>query len=173
MSRYSTLTEHASIDHLGNKYDIYSYHPLSCCQVTHPHYSFPNSLSPAPMYALQIGSALFAFSIFYFINNALALSLSSLYSHTIFLWNTFLKRHKSGGDQQSVLESLYKDQADSYDKSRSTILPARDSLLCLAAAQLKERTRQGRLKEKPIWIEVSTGDIRFPDGCNSQAPMNR
>lgn len=125
------------------------------------------------MYALQIGSALFAFSIFYFINNALALSLSSPYSYAIFIWNTFLKRHKSGGDQQSVLESLYKDQADSYDESRITILPARHSLLCLAAAQLKERERQGRLKEKPIWIEVSTGNIRLPDGCHSQAPMNR
>lgn len=109
------------------------------------------------MYALQIGSALFAFAIFYFISNTLALPLSSLYSYTIFLWNTFLRRHKSGGDQQAVLESQYKDQADSYDESRSNILPARDSLLCLAAAQLKERTRQGRLKEKPIWIEVSTG----------------
>lgn len=154
--RYSTLTEHTSIDHSGNRYDIYSYLLLSCCQVTHPDYSFANYRPPTPMYALQIGSALFAFAIFYFINNVLALSPSSLYSYAIFLWSTFLKRHKSGGDQQSVLESQYKDQANSYDESRTAILPARDSLLCLAAAQLKERTRQGRLKEKPIWIEVST-----------------
>lgn len=119
------------------------------------------------MYALQIGSALFAFSIFYFINNVLALPLSSFYSYAIFLWNTFLKRQKSGGDYQSVLESLYKDQANSYDESRLSILIARDSLLCLAAAQLKERTRQGSLKEKPIWIEVSIGNIRILGGCNS------
>lgn len=60
-----------------------------------------------------------------------------------------------------MLESKYKNQADSYDEVRPSLLPARDSLLCLAAAQLKERTRQGRLKEKPIWIEVSTGVIRI------------
>lgn len=122
------------------------------------------------MYALQIGSALFAFGIFYFINNVLAISVSSFYSYAIFLWSTFLKRHKSGGNHQSVLESLYKDQADSYDESRPAILPARDVLLCLAAAQLKERTRQGRLKEKPIWIEVSTGIIKLPNGCNLKKP---
>lgn len=167
--RYSTHTEHASIDHSGHRYDIYSYLPLSCCQVTHPHYSFANYRPPTPMYALQIGSALSAFAIFYFINNVLAISLSSLGSYAVFIWSTFLKRHKSGGDQQSVLESLYKDQADSYDESRLAILPARDSLLCLAAAQLKERTRQGRLKEKPIWIEVSTRYIKLPDRC-SQGP---
>ena len=168
--RYSTLTEHASIDHSDNRYDIYTYLLLSCCQVTHPDYSFANYRPPTPMYALQIGSALFAFAIFYFINNVLALSPSSLYSYAIFLWSTFLKRHKSGGDQQSVLESQYKDQANSYDESRNAILPARNSLLCLAAAQLKERTRQGRLKEKPIWIEVSTRYIKLPDGCTSQGP---
>lgn len=125
------------------------------------------------MYALQLGSALFAFAIFYFINNILALPLTSLFSYAIFLWNTFLKSHKGGGDYQSVLESQYKDQANSYDESRPAILPARDSLLCLAAAQLKERTRQGRLKEKPIWIEVSTRNIRLSDECTSHRVMNR
>lgn len=134
---------------------------------------FPRHRPPTPMYAILVGPSLVALLIFYFMNNVLALPISSIHSYVIFLWGTFLKRHESGGNQQSVLESQYKDQANTYDEARSRILPARESLLCLAAAQLKERTRQGRLKEKPIWIEVSTGNISISDECNSQAPMNR
>lgn len=126
---------------------------------------FPRYCLLTPMFALQVGSALVAFSIFYFINNILAIPPSSLSSYITFILNTFLKRHHGGQDYQAVLQSLYKDQAETYDASRPSILPARDSLLGLAAAQLKERVRQGHMNEKPIWIDVSTGNIRISDRC--------
>lgn len=111
------------------------------------------------MLAILVGLAVVAISILYFTNNILAIPPSSLYSYTIFVLNTFLKPHEGGRNQQALLESLYTDQADTYDDSRAKFLPARENLLCLAAAQLNERVRQGRMKEKPIWIEVSTGNI--------------
>lgn len=111
------------------------------------------------MLAIQIGSALVAFSIFYFINNIFDIPLTSLYSYTTFVLHTFFKRNHVSQDYQGSLESRYKDQADTYDASRPMVLPAREALLELAAAQLKERMRQGYMKEKPIWIDVRTGKI--------------
>ena len=116
---------------------------------------------------IQVVLAIVAFSIFYFFNNILALPPSSLYSYTIFILHTFFRPHHIGKDYQDSLESLYKDQADTYDASRANILPARNALLGLAAAQLKERVRQGHIKEKPVWIDVSTGNIRISDRHNS------
>lgn len=115
------------------------------------------------MLAIQVGSALVAFSIFYFVNKILDIPISSFYSYTVFVLNTFLKRGHGEQDYKALLESRYKDQADSYDASRTMVLPARDALLELAAAQLKERMRQGYMKEKPIWIDVRTGNIRISD----------
>lgn len=121
-----------------------------------------------PMIAIiHVVSAVVAFSIFYFFNNFLAIPPSSLYSYIVFITYTFFRPHQSGKDHQASLESLYKDQADTYDASRTRILPARDALLGLVAAQLKERVRQGHIKEKPVWIDVSSGNIRISDRHNS------
>lgn len=139
---------------LATKFLIKSFScPLLFCK-------FPHFCLLTPMFTIiQVVSALVAFSIFYFFNNILAIPPSSLYSYTVFILHTFFRPHQGGKDHQNSLESLYKNQADTYDASRLSILPARDALLGLAAAQLKERVRQGHIKEKPVWIDVSTGNI--------------
>lgn len=108
------------------------------------------------MYAILVGLALVTFPIFHFIHNVLAIPISSFYSYTVFIVNTFLKPHLSSDDHQAVMENLYKGQAKKFDASRSQMLPGRVATLGLLAAQLKERARQGHMKEKPVWIDVGT-----------------
>lgn len=109
------------------------------------------------MFSIQVGLALLAVFIIYLATNLKSSGFSPrvILAYTAFLYGTFLKPHSRSKDQQAVLESQYKDQANTYDATRAGILPGRLHLLSLLAVQLKERVCQGRMRQRPIWVEVS------------------
>ena len=69
-----------------------------------------------------------------------------------FIHATFLKPHKRVGSPYSekvhghFLEAKYKSQAEDYDATRSYLLPGREAMLGLVAAQIK-----WKLKTEPAW----------------------
>jgi betaine lipid synthase len=82
-----------------------------------------------------------------------------------FVYATFLKPQidgeNSGSDPQAFLDNKYKDQARTYDSTRTFLLPGREAMLGLVAAQLQHRTmNQSQAQwQKPIWVDVSGGQI--------------
>lgn len=98
---------------------------------------------------------------------SLILYMSS--SHLPLIWGfvyaTFLKPQtddeNSGSDPQAFLENKYKEQARTYDTTRSFLLPGREAMLGLVAAQLRHKTmnQSQAQRQKPIWVDVSEGQI--------------
>jgi betaine lipid synthase len=79
--------------------------------------------------------------------------LVTLGAYVRFAYACFFKPHTGddSGNQQDALESFYKAQADVYDHTRRRLLHGREDMLCLVAAQMKQRAA----KTKPIWVDVS------------------
>ena len=69
-----------------------------------------------------------------------------------FIHATFLKEHAPFGNPfserafGSFLEGKYKSQAEEYDATRTYLLPGREAMLGLVAAQIK-----WKLKTDPAW----------------------
>ena len=79
--------------------------------------------------------------------------LVTLGAYVRFAYACFFKPHTGddSGNQQDALESFYGAQAGVYDHTRRRLLHGREDLLCLVAAQLKQRPL---VKGKPIWVDV-------------------
>ena len=104
-------------------------------------------------------------------------ALGPVTSFCRFFYASFLKPHtgdSAGTGQQAALESFYRaqvrtilqgvrpsadashTQADVYDATRKRLLRGREDMLGLVAAQLKHKVqRDGVLRTKPIWVDVS------------------
>jgi len=78
--------------------------------------------------------------------------LVTLGAYVRFAYACFFKPHTGddSGNQQDALESFYRAQADVYDHTRRRLLHGREDMLCLVAAQLKQRATKG----KPTWVDV-------------------
>ena len=84
-----------------------------------------------------------------------------------FLYTSFLKADGFNKNPlkedayATFLEAKYKSQAPEYDSSRLYLLPGREALLRLAAAQIKHmrRTIPALKERKLIWVDVSTDTV--------------
>jgi betaine lipid synthase len=78
-----------------------------------------------------------------------------------FAWCCFLKPVR-GSSQSENLDSFYTAQADIYDATRTALLKGRETMLQLAAAELKARyeitpTSPTMMKRPRIWVDMGGG----------------
>ncbi|CAG8586901.1 18849_t:CDS:2, partial [Gigaspora rosea] len=74
-----------------------------------------------------------------------------------FIYACFLKPIGNHADQQSRLNSFYKDQAEVYDATRGRLLRGRLTMLRLTAGQL--RKQMDDTSRKPIWVDIGGWNI--------------
>jgi hypothetical protein len=84
-----------------------------------------------------------------------------------FAWCCFFKPVK-GSSQSDRLDSFYTLQADIYDATRTALLKGRETMLQLAAAELKARyevtpSSPNLMRQPRIWVDLGggTGEIYF------------
>ena len=84
---------------------------------------------------------------------------NATYQYGTFAYSCFLKPHSGDttGNQQDALESFYNSQASVYDATRNGLLQGRQDMLALVAAQVKHGRENGRIKQKPIWVDIGGG----------------
>lgn len=77
-----------------------------------------------------------------------------------FAWCCFFKP-LTGSSQSEHLDSFYKAQADIYDATRTSLLKGRETMLQLAAAELKARYESGSslgdVRQPKIWVDMGGG----------------
>lgn len=89
-----------------------------------------------------------------------------------FAWCCFFKPVK-GSSQSEHLDSFYTAQADIYDATRTALLKGRETMLQLAAAELKARyevmpSSPNLMRQPRIWVDLGGGTgqycFRLPRG---------
>jgi hypothetical protein len=78
-----------------------------------------------------------------------------------FAWCCFFKPVR-GSSQSENLDSFYTAQADIYDATRTALLKGRETMLQLAAAELKARyeitpSSPNLMREPRIWVDMGGG----------------
>ncbi|KAF9906775.1 hypothetical protein EC991_000286 [Linnemannia zychae] len=93
-----------------------------------------------------------------------------------FIYSCFLKPLSKNGDvstAQGRLEAFYKDQAEIFDDTRSSLLRGRHTGLALVAAQLKEQLKQSGSDKAPIWVDLGGGTGWNIEQMNQYFPINK
>jgi hypothetical protein len=98
-----------------------------------------------------------------------------------FAWCCFFKPVR-GSSQSENLDSFYTAQADIYDATRTALLKGRETMLQLAAAELKARyevtpSSPNMMRQPRIWVDMGggtgeQGDARI-DGTTADNRMLR
>ncbi|KAI9293726.1 hypothetical protein K502DRAFT_366453 [Neoconidiobolus thromboides FSU 785] len=94
------------------------------------------------------------------------LAYTKFQSQFKFIYSCFIKPLGKNSDQQSRLESFYKDQATIYDDTRSQLLRGRTTMLKLCASKLSEMKQEGL-----VWIDLGGGTGWNIEKMNSFFPI--
>ncbi|KAF9925389.1 hypothetical protein FBU30_004802 [Linnemannia zychae] len=93
-----------------------------------------------------------------------------------FIYSCFLKPLSKNGDvstPQGRLEAFYKDQAEIFDDTRSSLLRGRHTKLALVAAQLKEQLKLSGSNKAPIWVDLGGGTGWNIEQMNTYFPISK
>ncbi|ORY82611.1 hypothetical protein BCR37DRAFT_410004 [Protomyces lactucae-debilis] len=87
-----------------------------------------------------------------------------------FAYYCFIKplgKHAGQGDR---LDRFYAGQANVYDKTRTTLLKGRETMLSMLAAEIKERKMLGK---GLVWVDIGGGTGYNIEAMNDNIPLNQ